>query len=252
MTYYWLGALSQRTYPGVRDIDDCWVVASIWAVRYQTHQISNLPSCTTFRAAAGNPDDPYRSDGGNAVQINQAVDRLWPTVPNILYRSTDWAGFVRHLKSGASATVATLSSKLPSNLRFGFYGPHQIAVVYRGGAFYAMNPLQANGAGLIRISETALRTAVKAVANGWVLAVIFPKIDLGTIKMGARTFTRWKRTAAGTWVSERRVTRGWSATACPPRTVTVNGVKRRMCLVSTGVNAGWHVNRDLSRVTYTA
>jgi hypothetical protein len=251
MAYYWLGALSQRTYPGVRDIDDCWVVASIWAVRYQTHQISNLPSCPTFRAAAGNPDDPYRSDGGNAKQIHQAVDRLWPTVQSILYQSMDWDGFVRHLKAGASATVATLSSRLPSNLRFGFYGPHQIAVVYRMGAFYAMNPLQPNGSPLIKISESALKAAVKAVANGWVLAVIFPKIDLGTFKMGVRTFNRWKRTASGAWVKERRVTRGWSATACPPKTVTINGVKRRMCLISTGAHAGYHVNPDLSRTNFT-
>lgn len=249
MTYYWLGALSQRTYPGVRDIDDCWVVASIWAARYQTHQIKNLPSCTTFRDAADNPDDPYRSDGGNVDQINKACDRLWPTVKNILFKSRNWGDFMRHLKAGASASVATKSSMLPSNLRFGFYGPHQIAVVYRSGALYVMNPLAANGSAPIKISEYALQRAVMGL-NGWVFAVVFPKIDLGTLRLGRTTFNAWRRTPEGRWVSSRKVTLGFSAVSCPPRSVVVNGTVRKMCLVSTGAYSGYHIN--VARGTFTS
>lgn len=253
---YWLGALNQKIYPGARDVDDCWVVATIWACRYQTHQQGNLPTVPEFRVAAGNPDDPFRPDGGNHFQIDRASDTLWPTVKNLHFASRDWATFTAYLKRGGSASVATKSSLLPSILRFGFYGPHQISVVHRDGHFKAMNPLAPKGSPLITISEADLKRAVLGL-NGWVLAVIFPKMDRATVKKTPlrgglpRPFYRWERKPSGLWVRTRDFTRGFTEACTPAKRLNVQGEERRMVLITTGSRAGYHINVEAAGTTYT-
>jgi len=256
MTVYWLGALNQRTYPGAGDVDDCWVVATIWACRYQTHQSRNLPTVPEFRAAAGNPDDPRRADGGNHNQINRAVDRLWPTVPNKHYAARDWPTFAALIKAGASASVAASGRALPVNARFGFNGPHQIAIVYRGGDFYVMNPLQKNGAAPIRITESALKRAV-LMLNGWVLGIVFPKINLGVVRKTAlvsrapRPFWKYKALPNKRYRRRAAATRGFSAVCVPPKIVSVNGRTKRMIFICTGGRAGWHIDKAQGGTTFT-
>ena len=252
MTAYWYGALNQKTYPLVGDIDDCWVVASIWAVRYQTKQSRHLPSARKFRIAAGNPDDPHRSDGGNRNQIDRACNRLWPTVRSINFASRDWQRFTAYLRAGASASVATSSRLLPHN--YGFRGPHQVAVVYRHGEYRVMNPLQRAGTAPRVISEAALKRSVLGL-NGWVQAVIFPKVTLGYFKKShstvLRPFAKFGRTTRGTFIRRVGMTRGFAALALPPRKMRVKGRTRTVCQIMTGGRAGWFVRTDLKDATWT-
>lgn len=254
MISYWYGALNQKVYPEVGDIDDCWVVASIWAIRYQTKQSRNLPTAAEFRRAAGNLDNPHRADGGNRFDINKACDNFWPTVRSISYATQNWNDFARQIKAGASASVATSSRLLPLN--YGFNGPHQIAVVYRNGYFRVMNPLQRKGSEPTRISEASLKRAVMGL-NGWVMAVIFPKINLGTFrKRGlpdgtARRFRKFRRTKYHTWASAIDRTTGFRAKALPPKTIMVKGRKRKVTQIMTGKRAGWFINVNTGGSTFT-
>ena len=166
---------NQVRWPGVGDVDDCQVIASFWAVVAAGHATkSTLPSVASFRSRAGNPDDPNRADGLTNMQSLQAIKYFWPKAGAYSYVSTE-AGFNSALKSGHVASVSVNSAKLPSTMRYGFYGLHQIAVVYVGGKYLVMNPLQPSGTAPQPITFTTLVTAAKALLNdGKVHAVIVP------------------------------------------------------------------------------
>lgn len=237
---YYLGALNQKVYPGVGDIDDCWVVATIWAIRNKTHQSQNLPNCKTYRAAAGDPDDGYK-DGGTIDEITQANNRLYPNVADIKYtKQYGWAGFVGYLNKGYTASLAVRSAYLPRAQRYGFLGTHQIAVYKSAGKFYIMNPLQPKGSAPTVISETALKTATYKFANGWVMASLIPPINLGKVAVKAQGIRFWSRTAGGKWSASSRTTRGFTAICTPPVVYNVNGTKRKMVFLSTtGYGGKW-------------
>jgi len=170
----YLAILNQKVYPGAGDVDDCWAVATIWAYRASTGATS-LPTMTAFRAAAGNPDRPGPT-GGNITDIMRAVGRLWPSLPVEEYEHPSWDAFATKVKAGGIASLAVLSSLLPKTMRYGFMGAHQIGVFYENG-FLIANPLAPQGSDPQPIKETILRDAALAVANGWVLAAIFPRGD---------------------------------------------------------------------------
>jgi len=248
---YWEGALNQKVYPGVGDIDDCWVVATIWAVRRATHQNRNLPSCPTYRAAAGDPDDGYK-DGGTVDEIVQANNRLYPQITDVKYaKQYGWTGFVGYLNKGYTASLAVRSSYLPRSLRYGFLGTHQIAVFKRAGKFYIMNPLKPKGSAPTAISESALKTATYKFANGWVMADLVPPINLGKVVVKAQGIRFWSRKTNGGWSASSRTTRGFSAICTPPKVYTVNGVKRKMVFLSTTGYAGKWIELNSKR-TFTA
>jgi hypothetical protein len=249
-TPYWERSLSQRTYPGVGDIDDCWVVATIWAIRRATHQSANLPNCKVYRAAAGDPDDG-RSDGGTVKEITQANNRLYPHIADVTFQKQNgWTAFVGYLNRGYTASLAVRSSYLPATLRYGFYGTHQIAVFKRAGKFYVMNPLQPKGTAPRVISEAALKRATYKFANSWVMADLIPPINLGKIVIKAQAIRYWTRTASGKWTSALRTTRGFSAVCTPPRVYTVNGKQKKMVFLSTSTRAGKWVELNSKR-TFT-
>lgn len=178
--------ISQKLYPGVGDIDDCWVVATVWAAR-GADRCSQKPTIREFRAAAGNPDDPYRADGGNIYQIAQAVPVVWPLAKFTRMVSQDWAYFMGHLDAGDYITVALLSKLLPASMRYGFNGAHQVGLVKTGGRIYLMNPLAPDGSQPQPISETALRTAIRGVANGWIMGGAFKRQPFHPRYGGKRT-----------------------------------------------------------------
>ena len=247
-TPYWERALNQKVYPGVGDIDDCWVVATIWAIRRHTHQSQNLLNCTTYRAAAGDPDDG-RHDGGTVSEIAQANSRLYPHVADVKYQKQyGWTGLVSYLNKGYTASLAVRSSYLPRSLRYGFYGTHQVAVFKRGGYFYMMNPLQPQGSAPTRISGTALNTATYRFANGWVMADIIAPINLGKVAVKAQAIRYWSRTVSGGWKAASRTTTGFTVVCTPPRTYNVNGTSRKMVFISTGSHAGKFIELNAKRV----
>jgi hypothetical protein len=248
MTVYWEAALNQKVYPGVGDIDDCWVVATIWAVRRATHQSGNLPNCKVYRAAAGDPDDGNK-DGGTLDEITQANNRLYPHVGDVRYaKQYGWAGLEAWLNKGYTASLAVRSSYLPRALRYGFLGTHQIAVFKRAGRFYIMNPLQPKGSAPTAISESALKTATYKFANGWVMASLIPPINLGKVVVKAQAIRYWTRNTKGGWVATSRTTRGFSAICTPPKVYNVNGTKRKMVFLSTSGRAGSWIELNAKRV----
>jgi hypothetical protein len=164
-------AISQIGYWGAGDIDDCWVVATVWAAK-----AAGVPgwyvSVPHFRSHAGNPDRPGPT-GGSLDNVIRGARGCWPDARIKRYASTDWNGFISLLKAGWIASLAVRSSGLPSSYRFGFNGLHQIGVAYQNGTYYIMNPLQHNGAALLAISPEYLRTAARGFSGGTICAAMF-------------------------------------------------------------------------------
>jgi hypothetical protein len=164
------GAISQIGYPNAGDIDDCWLVATVWAAvaSGQTYR----PDATTYRRAAMNPDRPGPT-GGTADQTFRGAKGCWPGANIRRYVSTDWNGFTSLLKAGWVASLAVNSGALPGYLQYGFYGLHQIGVAYQNGQYYVDNPLMSNGTSPVSIDEIALRTAARGFSGGVICATMF-------------------------------------------------------------------------------
>ena len=177
-----LSVLSQRTYPGAGDIDDCWAVATIWAAASSKPTIA-YPTITTFRQKAGKPDLPGPT-GGNIFDCERGADGCWPTLPNELVVTSDWNAIVTRLKAGKPASIAVDSAKLPSRLRYNFYGKHQVGVKYEGTTLYCMNPLAPPDTRPLSITWTELRLAMAALIPGAsqpYRALFFPKPAAGPL-----------------------------------------------------------------------
>jgi hypothetical protein len=173
--------VSQIGYPGAGDVDDCWVVATVWAAIAADPTIAR-PTVLRFRAAAHKPDRPGPT-GGNLDDVIRGASQLWPHLRIARQDSTDWAAFAGKLHDGWSASLAVLSSALPVRLQHNFRGPHQVGVVYAAGEYRLMNPLAHNGAAPAWIEETELRTAARAVAQGHILAALFEPAKGGTVAL---------------------------------------------------------------------
>lgn len=158
-------AYSQVTWPGVGDVDDCQVIASFWAlVASGSSTKAGLPTVTTFRAKAGNPDNPSASDGLTNAESFKAISALYPKAR--AYRYNGYAlNFLNKIKRGEIATLSVRSSKLPPEMQFGFTGLHQIAIGYAGGRFMMMNPLQKQGAKLLVVTASQIAAAARAYLN---------------------------------------------------------------------------------------
>jgi hypothetical protein len=175
-----LPVLSQRTYPGVGDIDDCWVIATVWAAASSKRTIA-YPTVTTFRKFAGKPDLPGPS-GGNIWDCNEGADGCWPDLQNFLVISPDYDTIKEHLKAGRPGSAALDSAALPERLRYNFFGKHQVGIQLIGTTLYCMNPLAVNGATPDRISYGELEKAMEALVPGGsqaYRALFFPKPAVG-------------------------------------------------------------------------
>lgn len=169
-------AYSQVTWPGAGDVDDCWVIAPYWAlVASRSCTRVQLPTITVFRAAAGVPDVQGKSNGGNNGQALVAIKAIFPKSGAYSYVGLP-AGFYDRLKLGQVASVSVNSALLPSSVQFGFLGNHQIAVALdTDGVPLVMNPLQREGAPLLRVSVANLnRAAVGLYGDGKFHAVMIP------------------------------------------------------------------------------
>lgn len=157
-----LGTFSQRSWLGVGDLDECWIIATYWAlVATGIMRREDLPSIRDFRKAAGRPDKPGPSGGNNDVLMRAL--RVYAPNADIKNYVGSFEGFKKDLARGYVASLSLLSSQLPAYLQFGFKGAHQVSVYFQGGRFYVMNPLAKEGAPLIQISEKDLRRAAGAL-----------------------------------------------------------------------------------------
>lgn len=137
---------SQRYWPGAGDIDDCWVVSAEQCQNVLTPD-ERLPGVPTFRAAAGNPDDPNEPDGGNLAQIVRGIEGCHPRYKGKLkrLRGASMDALKGYARERRPVSLAVLSAKLPAKLRYGFDGPlsfHQVSIlVPRDGVLLFANPL---------------------------------------------------------------------------------------------------------------
>lgn len=161
------GIYNQAIYPDAEDLDDCWVVATVWAARASDPNLRK-PTVTEFRRHAGDPDDGV-TDGGTLEEVVKGARGSWPTVPIIRYHGS-WQGFLDLLHRGKIASAAVLSMRLP--MTYGFLGWHQVGVAFEDGRYYVANPLAPEGSAPTRISVDALRAAVMPL--GYARAVFFP------------------------------------------------------------------------------
>lgn len=152
------GVFNQVLWPGTGDVDECWIIATYWAlVIAGVVKRKDLPSIKEFRAAAGRPDLPGASGGSNK-NIAKALSILLPKAEVKQYNGNT-AGFEKMLKQGYIASLSVDSGDLPAYLQFGFKGDHQISVYYEGGHFWIMNPLAKEGSALLQISLADLKRA---------------------------------------------------------------------------------------------
>lgn len=170
--------ISQIGYPGAGDVDDCWVVATVWAAEASRPGIRH-PTVTEYRRHAGDPDDGV-TDGGSLDEVVKGARGSWPSLDVTRWQSTAWDAFASLVKAGRPASVALDSAKLPPHLRFGFYGKHQVGVAWDAvrKTFVIANPLDKDGTPPKAISEAALRVAVLALLpqRQEVRAAVFPAV----------------------------------------------------------------------------
>ena len=179
-----LPVLSQRTYPGVGDIDDCWAIATIWAAASSKPTIA-YPTVTTFRQKAGKPDLPGPT-GGNIFDCNQGADGCWPTLPNYLEVTASWSEITDRINAHQPGSISLHSAYLPSRLRYNFYGTHQVGVhrTSRLGPIYCMNPLAPANTTPGTISWSELKNAMYHLIPGAsqpYRALFFPKPASGPL-----------------------------------------------------------------------
>lgn len=239
------GVLSQRVYPGVGDIDDCAAIATIYAAT-SADPLARKPTITEFRLAAGKPDKPGPT-GMNVDDIARAAPIIWPGQPFVRVRTESWQILMGHLDRAAWVSVALLSSALPARLRFGFGGPHQIAVVKRGGVIYAMNPLARDGSAPLPITETELRVAVRALASGWILAGVFPRVPRWRVRVLPGWWGRFWMDH-GTLRRHRQLTGGFDVACDPPILQPWGGKVRKLVRLTEGRWRGSYANRGALNV----
>lgn len=170
------GIFNQAVYPEAGDVDDCWVVATVWAA-IAADPTLRRPTVTEYRKHAGDPDDGIR-DGGSHQEVMDGARGVWPDAQIVSFfeQMTEWPAFMAHLRDGGVASLALISGKLPVTHQYGFLGAHQVGIAYDGGLLIA-NPLAANGSAPRPIAESALRTAVAAL--GYIRAAIFERYPVG-------------------------------------------------------------------------
>jgi hypothetical protein len=123
-------------------------------------------------------------DGRRLYVAETRAGRLWAwdiEGPGRLGRQpfpSPWGGTLLHQMPSYRLfdSLAVDSAALPLGLRFGFYGKHQVGVALRDGALWVANPLAAQGARPIMITEAELKAAAWGLLPDYyaVRAVIFP------------------------------------------------------------------------------
>lgn len=168
---------SQRTWTGVGDLDDCWVLSALQCVNACAPWL-HLPGTTAFRLAAGDPDDG-KTDGGSVAEIIRAVSKLYPELrPLTALRGVTIANLRSHITEGRPVSVALMLDKLPPALRHGSKSvvAHQSTLaVSSGGELVFANPLAPMGSRWDSgLDWSDVVPAIRAYGNGTAFGVAFP------------------------------------------------------------------------------
>ena len=174
------GVFSQKMWPGVGDVDDCWCLADLMAV-HAVAPWASLPNITDYRQAAGNPDQPGPT-GGNIGHSAKAIRALYPKL--VIQTSTanagplTWATFAAKMKTGnrRAASLSVQSNALPPGLIYGFYGTHRVVVTFTG-KWRIANPLAPPHSRWQVIAEADLKRAVNAYPGDYVGCVLTPTVE---------------------------------------------------------------------------
>lgn len=167
---------SQRTWPEVGDIDDCWVISAIQGANAVAPWLPLLTT-TEFRKHAGDPDDG-KADGGNVTEIITGIRSAWPELGELctpLRGSWSWDKVLAAIKSGRPASMCVVSSKLTH--RYGFAGLHQVTIFHEPGVgLRVANPLAKDRSEPTRIATLTAKAAAEAYGGGSVHCVLFPTV----------------------------------------------------------------------------
>lgn len=167
------GVISQRDYPGAGDIDDCWVVATVWAAVASRPAI-HRPTVPEFRKAAGIPDVQGKPNGGDIDAVAKGARGVWD-ISVTVYKASGWAAFLGDLKKGMPASIALDSGDLPPAHQYGFKGKHQCGGIWDGTTLRLANPLAKAGSRPKPITGAQLLKACRGlVSSGKIHAVLFP------------------------------------------------------------------------------
>jgi hypothetical protein len=240
------GALNQVHFPGVGDIDDCWVVATIWAARAAgvIGDGASLPTIKQFRTAAGDPDDGL-TDAGSLDEVMRGARSLWPDSRVTRVQSTAWNRFRARILAGAIASLQLDSSRLPRHLQHGFGHPseeriHQVGLAFDGQRLVLMNPLQQMGAAPQRVANALLREAATAPFGGEIRAALFPAATETTmphVLVGNQTPSHVD-IATGVQLFDLDLTPAVKVSnvhgAPSPFGVLIDGIRYRLCFITTG------------------
>jgi hypothetical protein len=170
------GVFSQKYWPGVGDVDDCWAMAALLAVHAVAPWVS-LPKMTDYRAAAGNPDKPGPT-GGSLAHSAKAIRTLWPELGRLI-KVIDNApsdAFNDAKKLDRVASVSVLSGALPPSLIFNFYLNHRITVFRGNSGWLAANPLAPPHSRWKPITKAALKLAMEKYPTSGVNAIVMPSV----------------------------------------------------------------------------
>lgn len=163
---------SQRFWPGRRDHDDCWVLASLQAAHAVAPWLP-LVGVRAFRKAAGKPDDPNQPDPGDERDMARGLRKLYPTLAIEVVSNGEWRTFRKAVEGGRPAALILRAGSLPPDHQFGFAGIHAVTVAFEDGTWLHADPLANPHSKPLAIERSAVRTAVKAFAPG-VHAVLMP------------------------------------------------------------------------------
>lgn len=170
--------LSERTWPGVGDRDDCWVLSALQCTLAVAPWL-HLPGSQVFRAAAGDPDDG-KHDGGNIAEIIRGTEGTWPLLDGKLtaLRGVPMTRIVNLVEKGRPVSIALMSGKLPPRIR---HMPndvaHQCSLFAQGDRILFANPMAQMADKLDEITWKDVRPAILAYGNGQAFGVAWPTAD---------------------------------------------------------------------------
>ena len=167
---------SQRTWPKVADIDDCWVLAWLMC---QVAVAPWLPwwDTTQARRFAGDPDDGDKD--GNDQGVNDMVRGIRAATPELgalitpLRGSWDFAKLLPYLKDGRPFAAAVIASSLP---KIYTRVPHQVVLFHEPGVGLRLaDPMAPDRSEPYRIPTESAKRALESFGGvGEVWGVLFP------------------------------------------------------------------------------
>lgn len=168
---------SQRDWPGIGDVDDCWVLASLQAVHTVAPWLK-LPGVKVFRDRAGVLDVPGQLDVGDEHDMKRGLDALYPTLGLEILDGMPFSEFVGKLRSGRPAAVIIKAGDLPDELQTTYKGIHAVTVAFddETGAILMADPLARAHSKPVPIAQPALKNAIEGFKPN-VHAVLMPTIQ---------------------------------------------------------------------------